>query len=265
MALGNKIAQSPLRPTIDELILKGFSSKKIAHHLFESGASDTFSEKTISDYKANIFRQKDSPLMAVAAVVQNLTDNDPPPGNNSEMLASHFTFNSTKADLDFIYSRINTLKILAEANPEDDQYDKRIQDYMNRAEKIRERVFKFQYEQIRRAILVSVGKKICMAAVSIFLPYVNKDKRAEAVERFESAVTPMLGKRDMPSEPFAEDAEIVESAPSAAVAVAPTPPPAPPPPPPAAPAPAAAIVSPPVSPEFVNFMLDGDDDGQAGE
>lgn len=258
MSLGNKIAQSPLRPTIDELILKGLSSKKIAHHLFESGASDTFSEKTISDYKANIFRQKDSPLMAVAAVAQNLTDNDPPPGNSGEMLASHFTFNSTKSDLDFIYTRINALKILADANPEDDQYDKRIQDYMNRAEKIRERVFKFQYEQIRRAILVSVGKKICMAAVSIFLPYIPKEKRAEAVERFESAVTPMLGKRDMPAEPFAENAEIVESAPSGTTTVVPTPSV------PAAP-PVESIVAPPVSPEFVDFMLDGDDDGQAGE
>jgi hypothetical protein len=208
-----------MRPAIDELILKGLSAKKIARHLFETGASDTFSEKTISDYRANFFRTQDSPLLAVAKVAQDLVENDPPvaPG---DMFASHFTFNSTKADLDMIYERIKELRKLAKENPDDEQYDKRLFAALESAGKIRDRVYKFNYEQIRRSILLTTGKKICMAAVSIFLPYVPKDKRAEAVERFESAVTPMLGIRDLPDDPEVEEAEIVESAPAAAQPVA---------------------------------------------
>jgi hypothetical protein len=251
MSLGIKISQSPLRPAIDELILRGLSAKKIARHLFETGASDTFSEKTISDYKSNFFRTQDSPLMAVAKVAQDLVNNDPP--KNGDMFASHFTFTSTKADLDMIYERIEALKKLAKENPDDEQYDKRLFAALESAGKIRDRVYKFNYEQIRRSILITVGKKICMAAVSIFLPYIAKDKRAEVLERFESAVTPMLGIRDLPGDPDTEEAEIVVSAPAAAKPVA-----AVVEPPAAAPKPSIQPVyeAPPMAPEAAQFLDD---------
>lgn len=201
MSLGMKISTSSLRPMIDELLLRGLSAKKIARHLYESGQEETFSEGTIADYRANFFRQGDSPLMQVVKVTQDLGDNEPPPSNDHETLAQHFTFKSTKTDLDLLYERIEKLKVLADAHPDDDQYDNRIKSYMDQAEKIRNRVFKFQYEQIRRAIMLTVGKKICMAAVSIFLPYIPAEKRTEAVQRFESMIGPLLDIRKLPDAP----------------------------------------------------------------
>jgi len=201
MSLGMKVAQSSIRPLIDELLVKGFSAKKIARQLYESNQEETFSEGTIADYRANFFRAGDSPLMQVVKVTQDLGANEPPPSNDHETLAQHFTFKSTKFDLDLLYERIAKLKTLADAHPDDDQYDNRIKSYMDQAEKIRGRVFKHQYEQIRRAIMLTVGKKICMAAVSIFLPYIPAEKRNEAVSRFESMIGPLLDIRKLPDAP----------------------------------------------------------------
>lgn len=222
MSLGMKIAQSHMRPLIDELLMKGLSAKKIARQLYESGQEETFSENTIADYRANFFRQGDSPLMQVVKVTQDLADNDPPPTTDHETLAAHFTFKSTKEDLDLIYDRIRKLKVLADNNPDDDQYDLRIKGLMDQAEKIRARVFKYQYEQIRRAIMLTIGKKICMAAVSIFLPYIAPNKRDEAVRRFESMIGPLLDVRKLPDDPG--QAETVKpSAPPAPAAELPPP------------------------------------------
>lgn len=201
MSLGMKISQSPLRPLIDEMLMRGVSVKRIARQLYESGSQETFSESTISDYRANFFRTGQSTLMQVVKVTQDLGDNELPPANDHETLAQHFTFKSTKFDLDLIYGRVKKLLVLADANPDDDQYDNRIKSLMDHAEKIRARVFKFQYEQMRRAIMLTTGKKICVAAVSTFLPYIPADKRTLAVKQFESMVGPLLDVRKLPDAP----------------------------------------------------------------
>jgi hypothetical protein len=206
---GFKISQSELRPQIDELLARGYSPKRIARILVEEG-KEAFSENTISEYKRNYFRREDSPLMSVVKVARNLAENELAPTNSREYLAHHFTFKKTKEDLDRIYERIRTLEKLAKEEPDDDSYDKRICHYMDMAEKIRVRVFRHQYEQMRRAVLVTIGKKICMAAVSIFLPYIASEKRDEAVRRFEDMVQPLLGVGAVPEEP--EDIEEMRSA-----------------------------------------------------
>ena len=161
----------------------------------------TFNEKTIKDYRDNIFRQKDGPIGAIVQVTKNLADNELPATSERELMSRHFSFKSTNADLELIYSRIRVLREKADLWPWDDTYDRRITTYLAQAEGIRTRVFRYQYENIRRAVLMNIGKKIVTAAISVFLPYVLPGKRKEVVGRFQNMVAPLLGLPAIPKEP----------------------------------------------------------------
>ena len=187
----SKITQSPLRPIVDEMLLKGFAPKQISKQLAILG-HEPFNENTIRSYRDEHFKSDSNPTVQAIKVLQNIGDNDPSPSNEGEYLASHFTFKSTKEGLDMLYDRIRKLKELADKYPGDPTFDKRISDYIDSAEKIRMRVFRFQYEQVRKAILLTVGKKLCMAAVSSFLPFIRKEDRDTAVSQFERMIQPML-------------------------------------------------------------------------
>lgn len=198
--LGKKISESKHRPQIDEYLNGGMSPKKVARYM-AAEHGETFNEKTIKDYRDNIFRKKDGPIGAIVQVTRNLADNELPATSERELMSRHFSFRSTNADLELIYDRIRTLKISAITFPFDDTYDKRIATYLAQAEGIRTRVFRYQYENIRRAVLLNIGKKIVTAAISVFLPYVVPGKRKEVVGRFQSMVAPLLGLPAVPEEP----------------------------------------------------------------
>lgn len=197
---GDKIAQYERRAVVDDLLLKGMPPKRICRYLFEM-YSDRFTEKAITDYRANFFRNENGIVNQIIKASQELADHDPPPTSDREVLASYFTFKRTKEDLDLIYERIRALREIATKMPYDDSYDKRIVLLLAQAEAIRNRVFRHQYEQIRKAVVLNIGKKICMAAINVFLAYVPSDKRKEAVERFDALVKPMLGLTAIPDEP----------------------------------------------------------------
>jgi hypothetical protein len=93
------------------------------------------------------------------------------------------------------------MRDLAKKYPFDDTYDKRLIGYLAQAESIRTRVFRYQYEQMRKAVLLNIGKKLCMAAINIFLPYVHSEKRKEAVAKFEDVIKPLLGLTAVNEEP----------------------------------------------------------------
>lgn len=189
---GNKIATSERRALVDDMLLKGMPPKRIARYMREM-YNEQFTEKTVQDYRDNFFRGENGVITQLIAAAQNLADNDPPPTSDREILAQYFSFKQTHSDLALIYERIRVLKELAIKYPFDESYDDRIVRLLAQAESTRTRVFRHQYEQMRRAILLNVGKKICMAAVNVFLPYIESGKRKQATERFEAIVRPLLG------------------------------------------------------------------------
>jgi len=197
---GNKIATSDLRPQVDKYLTGGMSPRNISRYL-RAEHGKTFHEKTVKDYRDNYFRKEDGPIGAIVKVTENLVENDLPAKSDMEMFSRHFSFKSTNSDLELIYGRIRELKVRASAFPWDDTYDKRIATYLAQAEGIRSRVFRYQYEGIRKSILLNAGKKIVTAAISIFLPYVTPSRRKEAVTRFQSTVAPLLGMVVVPDEP----------------------------------------------------------------
>jgi hypothetical protein len=126
-----------------------------------------------------------------------------------DRLEHHLSFKKTCDELDALDNRIAQLRELAALHPDDPSYDKRIKDYMSQAESTKSRVFRHQYDNVRKAILLTLGKKLCLTAVSIMVPFIPRDKRDEAIRRFQAAIEPLLEEKMEYSAPSnAEDGEV---------------------------------------------------------
>jgi hypothetical protein len=215
---GSKIAESDKRPVVEDLLLKGMPTKRISRYLREMYGLN-FSEKTIADFRDNFFRSENGVVNQLIQASRDLVDNDPPATSDRELLSQYFSFKQTHGDLGLIYERVRKLKEFADKMPFDESYDKRISMLLTTAEAIRTRVYKHQYEQMRKGILLNVGKKIVMAAINVFLPYIPSDKRKDAVTKFEAIIKPMLGMSSTPDEPediidIKEEMDIASSEPA---------------------------------------------------
>lgn len=189
---GDKVAQHEKRALIDDLLLKGMPPKRIVLYLRNVHNCNDFTEKSIADYRAVHFRSENGLVAQIIKASQELADREPPPSSDRETLAGYFSFKATNDDLKLLYDRIKVVKEYAEKYPFDESYDERLVRLMGQAESIRTRVFRHQYEHIRKAVLLNIGKKIVMAAVNTFVAYIPSDKRREAVTKFEALVKPML-------------------------------------------------------------------------
>ena len=197
---GKSVAESAKRPIVDDLLLKGMPPRRIVMYMREMHG-EILAEKSVIDYRDNYFRSEHGIVAQIIKASQDLSDTEPPPTSDREMLAGFFTLKKTREDLDLIYDRIRKMKDLAERYPFDDSYDARIVDYLAKAESIRSRVFRHQYEMIRKAVILNIGKKIVTAAINVFLPYITGEKRKESVQRFEDIIKPMLGLAPEKEEP----------------------------------------------------------------
>lgn len=200
MNVRDKIAASTSRPIIDQGLMEGVGYVVISQRVRETGG-EIFEPEAIEDYHIHAFKRGDSTVHQIIRMTQNIDSGELPANNSNDKLSTYFSFAKTTEDLDMIYDRIRELRVAARANPEQSSYDRRIKDYLAQAESIRNRVFRHQYENIRRAVLMTVGKKICLAAVSILIPYVNREKKQEALRRFQAAIEPLLDPKIIPSPP----------------------------------------------------------------
>jgi len=200
MNIVDKIVTSEARPLVDQMLLAQSPLNEIIRKVAEQYKL-IFEVEDIERYRKESFIQDDSPMRQIARVTQDISNVEPPPTDEFSKLSLNFSFQKTNEDLELLYGRIRKLAPLAEKYPEDPTYDRRIKEYLSQAEAIRTRVYKHQYEQIRQAVLLTIGKKICTAAISILMPYIHKDFRMEAMRRFQASVEPLLDLKSMPEMP----------------------------------------------------------------
>jgi hypothetical protein len=201
MNILDTIAASEARPYIEELILAAAPSSEISLRVAEK-FDVLFSPQVIEQYRQKALKDGNSPMQQIVKVTQDLANNDLPPLDELSKLSANFSFKKTNDDLELLYDRIRKLRKCADEEPEEASYDRRIKEYLAQAEAIRTRVFRHQYEQIRHAILLTVGKKLCTAAISILMPYIHKDHRQEAMRRFQAAIEPLLDMKSVPEMPI---------------------------------------------------------------
>lgn len=185
-----KIVASEARPLIDGLILSKVPSSEIVDQVIEKYGT-IFDIKAIEQYRQSVINGPEH-INQIVKVTQDLGNRELPPTDELSKLSMNFSFQKTNEDLEMLYDRIRKLKKLADDNPDDPTYDRRIKEYMAQAEAIRTRVFRHQYEQIRQAVLMTIGKKITTAAISVLMPYINKEYKPEAMRRFQAAIEPLL-------------------------------------------------------------------------
>jgi hypothetical protein len=200
MTIVETILKSEARPLIDQMLLEQAKPALIARAVAEK-MGIIFQPDDIARYQSEQFDAGESPLQQIAKVARDIANGEPPPTDEFAKLSLNFSFKKTNEDLELLYDRIRKLRKRADEEPEDPTYDRRIKEYIAQAEAIRTRVYKHQYEQIRHAILLTVGKKLCTAAISILMPYIHKEYRSEAMRRFQSAVEPLLDMRSLPDMP----------------------------------------------------------------
>ena len=207
MNKADRVAASQARSLIEEMLI----TKKPLADIIVAVANKTgeaFDVDDIAEYNKQYVLQGKALINDVINMTKDLAKNEMPALTDADQLSQFFSFKSTNDDLEMIYARIRELQIAGKAKPDDDTFDSRIIKYLDQAEKIRQRVIKNQFDNLRKTILMTIGKKIATAAVSVFLPYVSNTRRDEARKKFLAAIEPLIETEMVPKTP--EDIQDVE-------------------------------------------------------
>lgn len=196
----DKVAASKARALIEEMLLQRKPESEIIVAVANK-TGEAFDVDDIAEYNKQYVLQGKSLISEVLNVSHDLAKHEVPALTDADQLAQFFSFKSTNDDLELIYARIRELKKAAAENPKDDSYDGRIVKFLDQAEKIRQRVIKNQFDNLRKSILLNIGKKIVGAAVSVFLPYIGASKKDEARKKFLAAIEPLIEVEIVPPKP----------------------------------------------------------------
>src|SRR3990172_821487 len=152
------VAISKSRALIEQKILRGLPYEVIAQEVAQEGGDALLSDD-IQAYDEAYVKTGKSLIAEVVDATRDLAKAELPSADEMDVLSGYFSFKKTNEDLKLIYDRIRELNTLAKENPAIGSYDARIAEYIKRAEGIRERIFKSQFDELRRSILVNIGKK----------------------------------------------------------------------------------------------------------
>lgn len=194
-----KVLNSKNREVVEEELMKWNTYKAISEKMKELG--EDIDEASIQAYHNEYVRHGKSLVKDIVNMKKDMVKYEPDPLSEVDKLTVFFSFQKTNEDLETIYSRIAELLKLAKMDPENDTYDKRAAEYFKRAEAIRDRVIKSQFEELRQSVVANIGKKIILSAISIFFPYISPDKRDEAKRQFVSAIESIVSGAKLPDPP----------------------------------------------------------------
>ena len=207
MNMADRVAASKSRGLIEELLISKHTCDDIIK-IVALKTGEAFELEEIKEYQKEYLNKGRGLVSQVFDVARNMAKAELPVVDEVDQLSKHFSFQKINEDLELIYNRIRELKHAADMNLEDDTYDVRIVKYLAQAESIRTRVVKNQFDGLRKSILLTIGKKIVVAAVSVFMPYIPTAKRDEAKRRFLSAIEPLIDAEVLPPKPV--DIEEIE-------------------------------------------------------
>lgn len=200
MRKADKVASSKSRALIEELLIARKPAAEIIKTVAEK-TGEAFDIDDINEYNREYLMAGKGLVNEVINVTKDMAKHEIPPSNDAEHLSHFFSFKNTTDDLEMIYARVRELREQAKAHPDDDTFDSRVVKYLDQAEKIRARVIKNQFDNLRKTILLTIGKKIVTAAVAVFLPYIPRDHRDEARKKFLAAIEPLINTEIVPPAP----------------------------------------------------------------
>jgi len=187
-----KIEKSPKRIEIEKRIIELMPQKNPIEistiltqefgEVFEPFDVEYYIKKYISNGRAII--QK-----VVDAANESLNLNI----DNSVLEVSRkFSISEINREFEIIYDRIKKLYELAKIYPDEPSYDRRIVAYLERASILRSVVMKDYMTEIKKNIMLDIGKRIILGAISIFIPYIPDSKKIEAKDKFMAFISNLL-------------------------------------------------------------------------
>jgi hypothetical protein len=200
MDKADKVASSLARALIEQKILAGTPVDIIAQEV-ATETGEALDVGAIQAYQKKYLQNGKGLCNDVINTTKDMSKFELPAVSEIDTLSSYFSFKKTNEDLTLIYDRIRDLNTLARQNPDNDSFDKRISEYIKRADCIKERIVKSQYEDLRKSLLLNMGKKLVIAAIGVLMPYIAYDKREEARKRFMSAIEPLINNEIVPPDP----------------------------------------------------------------
>lgn len=195
----SKIASSKNRLDIESKIIAGVSAEEICMYALREH-NEVLTVPDIEEYKAKYILPCKGLIHKIAESAKDLSKREIPPVSEVDRLSGFFSFQKANEDLDMIYSRIKELKALAVSDPSEDSYDKRIAEYLKRVDAIKASLLKNQFEDLRRSVLMNIGKKIAIAAINTLLPFIKFEDRDVARQKFMRAIEPLVNP-EVPQEP----------------------------------------------------------------
>jgi len=103
-----------------------------------------------------------------------------------------FSISEINKEFEIIYDRIKKLYELARMYPDEPSYDRRIVAYLERASILRSVVMKDYISEIKKNIMMDLGKRIILGAISTFIPYIPDTKKIEAKDKFMAFISNLL-------------------------------------------------------------------------
>jgi hypothetical protein len=200
MDKADKIASSLARGLLEQKLLAGIPVDKIVQEI-ATETGEAFDVDAINLYRKRYLEEGKGLMNDCIAVSKDLSKFELPAVSEVDTLSSYFSFKKTNEDLTLIYDRIRELNTLARQNPDNDSFDKRISEYIKRADCIKDRIIKGQYEDLRKSLLLNMGKKLVVAAIGELMPYIPYAKRDEAKRKFMSAIEPLINNEMVPPDP----------------------------------------------------------------
>jgi hypothetical protein len=104
-------------------------------------------------------------------------------------VSRRFSISEINKEFEIIYDRVKKLYELAKIYPDDPSYDRRIVAYLERASILRSVIMKDYMTEIKKNIMLDIGKRIILGAISIFIPYIPDSKKIEAKNKFMSFIS----------------------------------------------------------------------------
>lgn len=183
------ISKSENRIKIEEFILTNMdemSPEQMSVKLFED-LGISVQPHDITDYIKNYIKKGNSLVSNMTKMVDDVLS------ANIDMnvleATKQFSISQINEEFKLIYDRINTLYQMAKLDPEKASYDKRITDYLERANQLRNIISKDYITEIKNNLMLDIGKRIVLSAIANFIPYIPEDKRVEAKDKFMNSLS----------------------------------------------------------------------------
>jgi hypothetical protein len=187
-----KIEKSPKRIEIEKRIIELMPQKNPIEistiltqefgEVFEPFDVDYYIKKYISNGKAIIQKVVDAANESLSLNIDN----------SVLEVSRKFSISEINKEFEIIYDRIKKLYELAKIYPDEPSYDRRIVAYLERASILRSVVMKDYMTEIKKNIMLDIGKRIILGAISIFIPYIPDSKKIEAKDKFMAFISNLL-------------------------------------------------------------------------